>query len=59
MKLIILLSIEEMKPNWLESPCCIKEYGQDEVFNTIDNLLNFKVDLTDLTSMDKKELIKF
>jgi hypothetical protein len=44
MKLIILLSIEGDETELVESlvKVCIKEYGQDEVFNTIDNLLNFK-----------------
>jgi hypothetical protein len=43
MKLIILLSIEGDETGVVESlvKVCIKEYGQDEVFNTIDNLLNF------------------
>jgi hypothetical protein len=40
MKLIIL-SIEGDETELVESlvKVCIKEYGQDEVFNTIDNLL--------------------
>jgi hypothetical protein len=44
MKLIILLSIEEDETELVESlvKVCIKEYGQDEVFNTIDNLLSLE-----------------
>jgi hypothetical protein len=44
MKLIILLSIEGDETEWLKVllKCVLKEYGQDEVFNTIDNLLNFR-----------------